>query len=103
MACDKRGVPLSIKITGVQVHDSTQLENVLEEINIPRGGRGRPKCKPVRVAADKAYSCSRIRRYLISRANKSVMPRKSNTQDGRERFDRETYRNHNVVERAFGW
>lgn len=103
MACDKRGIPLSTKITGRQVHDSTQLENVLEEINIPRSGGGRPKCKPARVAADKAYSCSRIRRYLISRAIKSVIPRKSNTQDGRERFDRETYYNRNVVERAFGW
>ena len=103
MACDKRGIPLSIKITGGQVHDSTQRENVLEEINIPRGCRGRPKCKPARVGADKAYSFSRNRRYLISRAIKSVIPRKSNTQDGWERFDRETYKNRNVVERAFGW
>ncbi len=103
LACDKNGIPLSVKITGGQVHDSTQLEKVLEEINIPRSGRGRPKRKPGRVAADKAYSCTRIRRYLIKRAIKSVIPRKSNNHDGRERFDRQTYRNRNIVERDFGW
>jgi transposase len=103
LACDKRGVPLAVKITAGQVHDSTQLENVLEEIHIPRTGKGRPKCKPARVAADKAYSCTRLRRYLISRSIKSVIPRKSNEPDGRERFDIGTYKNRNVIERSIGW
>jgi hypothetical protein len=99
----KRGIPLAVKITAGQVHDSTQLENVHKEIHIPRIGKGRPECKPARVAADKAYSCTRIRRYLISRAIKTVIPRKSNEPDGRERFDIGTYKNRNVVERSIGW
>lgn len=70
-ACEKNGVPLSAVITGGQVHDSTELEPVLKKIRIPRKGRGRPKTKAAKVAADKAYSMTRIRRYLIARAIKS--------------------------------
>lgn len=103
LACDKSGIPLSVKITAGQVHDSTQVEKVLERIRIPKSGRGRPKKKPGKVAADKAYSMPRIRRYLISRAIKSVIPRKSNQQDGRERFESHIYRNRNVIERLVGW
>jgi transposase len=103
MACDKRGIPLSVKITAGQAHDSTQFENVLKRIHVPRSGRGQPKCKPGKVAADKAYSVARIRRYLISRAIKSVIPRKSDQQDGRERFEFHVYRNRNVIERLVGW
>ncbi len=36
LACDKRGIPLAVKTTAGQVHDSTQLENGLEEIHIPQ-------------------------------------------------------------------
>jgi transposase len=43
LTCDKKGVPLSAKITADKVHDSTQLEKVLERINIPKSGKGRPK------------------------------------------------------------
>jgi transposase len=83
LACDKNGAPLSVVITGGQVHDSTQVEPVLNKIRIPRQGLGRPKARPAKVAADKAYSMPRIRRHLIARAIKSVIPRKSNQQDGR--------------------
>ncbi len=103
LACDKNGVPLSAVITGGQVHDSTQVEPVLNKIRVPRKGRGRPKTKPAKVAADKAYSMPRIRRYLIARAIKSVIPRKSNQQDGRARFEKAVYRHRNIVERLVGW
>ena len=103
LACDKNGVPLSVVITGGQVHDSTQVESVLNKIRIPRKGRGRPKTRPAKVAADKAYSMPRIRRHLIARAIKSVIPRKSNQQDGRARFEKAVYRNRNIIERLVGW
>lgn len=90
-------------ITGGQVHESTQVESVLNKIRIPRQGRGQPKTRPAKVAADKAYSLPRIRRHLMVRAIKSVIPRKSNQQDGRARFEKAVYRNRNIIESLVGW
>ena len=57
------------------------------------------------VLADKAYSGHALRKALKSRAIKTVIPRKSNEKmasDGRSQFDRDAYRNRNVVSRCFG-
>nr|WP_262004937.1 hypothetical protein [Streptomyces sp. FIT100] len=42
-------------ITAGQRDDSPQFEPVLEAIRVPRLGRGRPRTRPDRVRADKAY------------------------------------------------
>jgi transposase len=57
------------------------------------------------VLADKAYSNKALRRNLKLRGIKVVIPHKLNEKastDGRTRFDKETYRKRNVVERSFG-
>lgn len=65
------------------------------------GRRSRPEA----MAGDKAYSTPRIRRWLRRHAIRAVIPRRSDQHpdDGRVRFDRETYRRRHVVEQCVGW
>jgi hypothetical protein len=54
-------------ITAGQRGDSPQFEPVLEKIRVPRIGLGRPRVRPDRVRADKAYASRRNRAYLRRR------------------------------------
>ena len=58
--------PLSIVVTAGQCGDSPQFGAVLDGIRVPRVGPGRPRTRPGRVLADKAYS-SRANRALLRR------------------------------------
>jgi transposase len=70
-----------------------------------RGRRGRPTCRPVKLAGDKGYSYPRIRRWLARHGIRAVIPRRSDQRpdDKRVRFDREEYKRRSVVERCVGW
>ncbi len=108
LACDGRGRPLAVVLTPGQRHDSTQLEPVLDAIRVPRpGNQGRPRKRPDHLIADKGYSYDRCRRVLRRRGIRHTMPERDDqrarraTRPGRRpRFDRDTYRRRNVVERA---
>lgn len=101
---DGNGLPLAIEVTAGQAHESTTFEGVMNKVRIPNR-RGRPRCRPVRLAGDKGYSYPRIRRWLARYGIKSVIPRRKNQNpdDKRHRFDRETYRRRSVVEQCVGW
>jgi transposase len=75
-------------------------ETLMEGGAIKRSGRGRPRRLPARMAADKAYSNRKIREYLRKRGIGIVIPRKSNEKH-KGRFDKEAYKQRNVVERFF--
>lgn len=89
-----------------QAHESKQFEAVLNSIRIPQP-RGRPRCRPQRVAADRAYSNQRIRHWLRQHRITAVIPPKKVR--GRPKLGRPTsydhahYRGRNVVERCIGW
>ena len=70
----------------------------MERGAVKRAGRGRPRLRPRKLAADKAYSSGQVRRYLRRRGISAVIPRKSNERRA-PRFDRATYRARNRVER----
>ena len=105
LVTDGAGLPLAVLVTAGQAHESAYLEAVLGRVRLKRPGRGRPRCRPAAVAGDKGYSHPRIRRYLRGRGIRAVIPRRSDQRpaDGRVRFDRESYRRRNVVERCVGW
>ena len=77
---------------------------MLDAVRIPQR-RGRPRCRPVKLAGDKAYSYERIRRWLRRHGVKAVIPRRKDQRpgDGRVRFDRDTYKRRAVVEQCVGW
>jgi transposase len=108
-ASDGRCRSLAICVTAGQVHDTTQFAAVLAGIRVPRAGPGRPRTRPDRVVADKAYS-SRANRMLLRRRKIShTIPERGDQRANRTRrgrqggrpcaFDRDGYRQRNVVER----
>jgi transposase len=101
---DGTGLPLAAVVTPGQRQESTQFERVLNRVRIP-ARRGRPRCRPVRLAGDKGYSYPRIRRWLARHGITAVIPRRTDQHpaDGRQRFDRASYRRRAVVEQCVGW
>jgi transposase len=104
LVSDGNGLPLAAEVTAGQRHESTQCERVLGQVRIP-SRRGRPRCRPVKLVGDKGYSYPRIRAWLRRRGIKAVIPRRKDQRpdDGRVRFDRESYRRRAVVEQCVGW
>ncbi|WP_256914952.1 IS5 family transposase [Streptomyces hilarionis] len=111
VACDGRGRPLAVLVTPGRRHDSICARPLPERIRVPRTGLGRPRSRPDHVIADKAYSSRGFRAYLRKRGIAHTIPEKTDQRRHRSncgrsggrppRFDRETYRRRNVIERCF--
>jgi transposase len=67
LICDGQGIPLAIKLTGANCHDSTQALSLLGGIPPLQGPRGRPRCRPDSVLGDRAYDAESICCALCSR------------------------------------
>ena len=98
---DGRGLPLAVHLTAGQTHESTVFATLLDEVSVPRPS-GRRRCRPERVAGDKAYSCKWVRDWLRRRGIKVTIPRKANERR-RGPFDKAMYKRRNGVERCIGW
>ena len=61
-------------MTAGQRHDAVVFEAVMAGIRIHRRGRGRPRTRPARVLADKAYSSRAIRASLRRRGITATIP-----------------------------
>ncbi|WP_252435652.1 transposase [Pseudonocardia humida] len=93
---------MSIVITAGQRGDSPQFEVVLGRIRVPRLGPGRPRTRPRRVRADKAYASRKNRAYerrhgirctIPDKADQSRNRRKRRSRGGRPpKFDPEDYK-----------
>ena len=111
LAVDKRGLPMSIVITPGQAGDNPQLLPLLDQVSVGRDGPGRPRQRPDRVIADKAYSHPSTRQALRQRRIGFICPERVDQVDRRlakggaggrpPDFDTDLYRNRNVVERCF--
>ncbi|MFK8906845.1 IS5 family transposase [Streptomyces sp. YS-3] len=110
LAADGRCRPLALVLTPGHHGDGPQLEPVLEQVSVPRTGVGRPRTRPDRVLADKAYTSRENRRYLRRRGIPHTIPERRDQQKHRRNrgsrggrptgFDREHYKKRNAVERA---
>jgi len=91
-------------VTAGQRQESTRFEAVLDRVRIPNG-RGRPRCRPVKLAGDKGYSYPRVRRWLRRHGIRAVIPRRKDQRpdDKRHKFDKAAYRRRAVVEQCVGW
>lgn len=67
---------MSLVITAGQRGDSPQFQVVLGRIRVPRLGPGRPRTRPDRVRADKAYGSRANRAYLRKRGIRCTIPEK---------------------------
>lgn len=61
LAVEQGQKPMSIVVTAGQRGDSPQFETVLAQVRVPRLGSGRPRVRPDRVRADKAYASRKNR------------------------------------------
>jgi transposase len=86
LSCEQGQKPLSIVVTGGQRGDSPQFVPVLTAINVPRLGGGRPRTRPDRVLADKAYTSRANRAYLRRRGIKATIPSKADQDAHRRRW-----------------
>ncbi|MFI6495554.1 transposase [Streptomyces sp. NPDC050564] len=77
LAVEQRQKPMSIVITAGQRGDSPQFEVVLGRVRVPRLGPGRPRTRPLRVRADKAYASRKNRAYLRRRGILCTIPDKA--------------------------
>jgi transposase len=110
LAADRRCRPLAAVLTAGQRHDSIGFPGVLAGIRIGRRGRGRPRTRPGRVLADKAYSSRDIRVQLRRRGIKATIPQPADQRANRIRrganggrppaFNTERYKDRNTVERC---
>jgi transposase len=108
LACEQGQKPLSILVTAGQRGDSPQFIPVLDRIGVPRLGGGRPRTRPERVLADKAYTSKANRDYLRRRGIKATIPSKADQDAHRKAkgskggrpptFDPLTYRQRHAVE-----
>ena len=84
LSCEQGQKPLSIVLTAGHRGDSPQFIPVLSGIRVPRLGDGRPRTRPDRVLADKAYTSKANRDYLRRRGIKATIPSKAD-QDANRR------------------
>ena len=77
LAVDGRGLPMSVILTPGQAGDNPQLLPLLDQIRVGRDGPGRPRKRPERVLADKAYSHPSTRAALRARGIAFTSPEKS--------------------------
>jgi transposase len=95
-------------VTAGQGGDSPQFAAVLGAIRVPRLGPGRPRTRPDRVLADKAYSSKANRALLRCRGIRATIPEQDDQAAHRRRrgrkggrppaFDAATYKLRHAVE-----
>ena len=93
-------------LTAGQAHESTVLDILLQGADEQLFDvEGQPIAWPVALAGDKGYRADWIDAYLIELNIVPVIPSKANEdRDARPvEFDREAYRDRNIVERLIGW
>ena len=94
---EANGTPLSAILTGANRHDVTQLLPLVDGVPPVRGPRGRPRRRPQRLYADRAYDSRQHRQELRARHIAPALARRGAAHGsglGVYRW---------VVERTLGW
>lgn len=98
LVSDRNGIPLAVALSAANVHDSMVFEELVDAIEpIKRSGRGRPRKRPEKLHADKAYDDEKCRRALGKRGIKARIARKGI--DSSEKLGRHRW----IVERTLAW
>jgi transposase len=108
LAAEQGQKPLAVIVTAGQWGDSPQFIPVLEKVRIPRLHGGRPRTRPDRVLADKAYGSRANRAWLRARKIACTIPEKADQIANRKKkgssggrrpaFDKERYKQRHAVE-----
>jgi transposase len=94
---DRQGIPLAVTLSAANVNDVSLFEPLLDAIEPIKRPRGRPRRRPAKLHADKAYA-SRANRAALRRRH--IAPRIARPKvDSSERLGRYRW----VAERSFAW
>jgi transposase len=94
---ERTGLPLSVGISGANLHDSQALEPLVRGIPPIRSRRGPRRRRPAKLHADKGYDYDNLRRWLRGRGVTHRIARRgieSSTRLGRHRW---------TIERTMSW
>ncbi|WP_433406603.1 IS5 family transposase [Streptomyces sp. CA-146814] len=94
---DRAGLPLSVGISGANLHDSQALEPLVRGIPPIRSRRGPRRRRPAKLYADKAYDNRHLRQWLRSRHITPRIARKGI--ESSERLGRHRW----TIERTMSW
>ena len=111
LMADRRCRPLTRILTPGQHGDCPRFIPLMDQVRIPRRGKGRPRTRPAAAMGDKAYSSAANRAYLRKRGIKAVIPVKEDQKKHRQArgraggrppaFSAGRYKDRNTVERCF--
>jgi transposase len=101
---DGKGIPLGVRLESASPNEVTLAEATLDQVRVPRC-KGRPRHKPQRVIADRAYDSDPLRQRLKKRGIELIVPYRDNNklrryQDGRKL---RRYKRRWIVERTNAW
>jgi transposase len=94
---DRGGIPLAVRLTGANRHDSMVFAERIDAVPPIRQPSGQRRKRPAKLHADKAYDLPRCRRFLHRRHIKVRIARQgieSSQRLGRHRW---------VIERTLAW
>lgn len=102
---DGQGIPLGGTLASASPSEVKLIEATLDQIKVPRGGRGRPRKRMPRLIADKSYDSDPLRKRLKQLGIDLICPHRRNRtkpklQDGRKL---RRYRRRYKIERTFAW
>jgi transposase len=102
---DGQGIPLGVCLASASPHEVTLAEATLRQVRVPRVGRGRPRMRPPRIIADRAYDSDPLRRSWRRRGIELIAPYRENKRekpfhDGRKL---RRYRRRWKIERTISW
>lgn len=94
---DRNGLPVSLGISGANMHDSLGLKPLVRGIPLIRSRRGPRRRRPAKLHADKGYDYDHLRKWLHQRAIRHRIARKGTESSKR------LGRHRRVVERTVSW
>jgi len=69
---DGRGGPVGAQLASAQISEHQLAESTLEQVKVPRSGRGRPRSRLRRVIADRGYDSDPLRSRLKRRGTELI-------------------------------
>ena len=101
---DGGGLPLGVRLESASPAEVTLAEATLAEVKVPRA-KGRPRTKPERVIADRAYDSDPLRERLKKRGIDLIVPYRKNSklrryEDGRKL---RRYKRRWIIKRTNAW
>jgi transposase len=105
VVADGKGVPLGVLTESASPHECKLIEKTLDQVAVPRTGRGRPRKNPDRLIYDKAGDSDPLRERMKERRIEFICPHRGNRkkkklQDGRKL---RRYKRRWKIERTISW